>query len=158
MLDKTNPTLKMKVGDTGVTAQMQVIYKGHDVAEMAWTKSTGAFSFMLNDKSTGVQKASFEIKPDGKAYINGKEVATLASVAHARTTIEHNIKDHAKPTAAECKTVFKLLPHFDWKKDDDFYIKDTTGGKLVLIKYRATPAATEAAPGNFFFEVLTPAT
>ena len=86
-----------------------------------------------------------------------EDVATVKTIREFRTTVEHNIADHAKPTLAECKEAFKLLPHFDWKKDDDFYIKDSTGGKIVLIKYRATPAATEASSGNFFYEVLTSA-
>jgi hypothetical protein len=89
----------------------------------------------------------------GAAGLSSAEVEQL--IREFRVTVAHNIADHAKPTAAECATVFKTLPHFDWTKDDDFYIKDSTGGKLVLIKYRATPAATEAAPGNFFYEILT---
>ena len=158
-----NPTMKMEVEDAGLAAQMQVLDKkaNRAVASMEWIKATQTFSFTLFDKSTGVVKATFEIKPDGKAYIGGHEVATHESVEKLihefRVTVVHNIADHAKPTAAECATVFKTLPHFDWKKDDDFYIKDSTGGKLVLIKYRSTPAATEAAPGNFFYEVLTAA-
>ena len=151
-----NPTMKMNVADTGHAAQMQVLHKGHGRATMEWYQATGEFLFALAN-AAGVTKTEFELKLDGKAYIGGKEIATMEAVAHARTTVEHNIADHAKPTIVECKAAFKLLPHFDWKKDDDFYIKDSTGGKIVLIKYRATPAATEAAPGNFFYEVLTAA-
>jgi hypothetical protein len=86
-----------------------------------------------------------------------EDVATVKTIREFRVSVEHNIANAAKPTATECKTVFMTLPHYDWKKDDDFYIKDTTGGKLVLIKYRGTPAATEASPGNFFYEVLSKA-
>jgi len=84
-------------------------------------------------------------------------VATDKTIREFRATVVQDIADHAKPTAAECVTSFKQLPNFDWKQDDDYYIKDTSGGKIVLIKYRGTPTATEAAPGNFFYEVLTKA-
>ena len=83
---------------------------------------------------------------------------TMAEVAHARSTITMDIVNHAKPSEMECKSAFVKLPHFDWKKDDDFYIKDTSGGKLVLVKYRGTPTADATTSGKFFYEVLTPAT
>jgi len=76
-LDKDNPTMKLPVSDTGLAAQMQVIYKGHDVASMEWLKSSGSFVFSLADKDTGVQKATFEIKTDGKAYVNGKQIISM---------------------------------------------------------------------------------
>ena len=77
-----NPTMKMEVEDAGHNAQMQVLDKktGHAVASMEWIKSTQEFSFALFDNLTGVVKATFEIKPDGKAYIGTKQVATLDDV------------------------------------------------------------------------------
>jgi len=74
-----NPTMKMEVEDAGHAAQMQVIDKktGHGVATMEWLKTTQEFIFSLSDKDTGVAKATFEIKPDGHAYIGTKQVATL---------------------------------------------------------------------------------
>ena len=152
-----NPVVKMKLDDAGHSAQMQVIHKGHNVATMEYLPATQEFIFSLADKGTGVTKATFEIKPNGKAYIGGKEIATETMIREFRTTIVQDIADHAKPTQAECITTFKKLPHFDWKRDDDYYIKDTSGGKIVLIKYRGKAAATEAKPGNFFYEVLTKA-
>jgi hypothetical protein len=86
-----------------------------------------------------------------------EDIATIKTIREFRVTVELDIVDHAKPTALECKTVFMTLPHYDWKKDDDFYIKDTSGGKLVLIKYRGAPAATGTNPGKFFYEVLSKA-
>jgi len=161
MFDKDNPAMELTVSDSGLAAIMRVIHNGHNVASIEWLKSSGSFILGISDKDTGVSKATFELKVDGKGYIAGKVIATedrVKELIHEfRVTVEHNIADHAKPTAAECKEVFKTLPHHDWTKDDDFYIKDSTGGKLVLIKYRATPAATEAAPGNFFYEVLSKA-
>ena len=109
----------------------------------------GTTKALLNDGSIKME-ASYVPKDDN-------DIVTMKTIREFRTTITHNIADHAKPTLAECKATFKLLPHFDWTKDDDYYIKDSTGGKIVLIKYRSTPAATEAAPGNFFYEVLSKA-
>ena len=161
LLDKDNPTMKLMVSDTGLAAQMQVISNSRAVATMEWLKSTQEFMFALMDKDTGAVKADFVIKPNGHAYILGKQIATTPEVEKTirefRTTITQDIADHAKPTLAECKTTFKKLPHYDWLKDDDWYIKDTSGGKIVLIKYRTKAGATEADSGNFFYEVLTKA-
>ena len=85
------------------------------------------------------------------------DISTEKMIREFRHTVQHDIVDHAKPTRAECLDAFKLLPHFDWKKDDDFYIKDTSGSKLVLIKYRAGAAVDEATAGTFHYEILTTA-
>jgi hypothetical protein len=74
-----NPAMKMEVEAGGHSAQMQVIDKEakHAVASMEWLKATQEFVFTLYDKTSGVAKATFEIKPDGKAYLKGKEIATV---------------------------------------------------------------------------------
>ena len=84
------------------------------------------------------------------------DVATVKTIREFRTTIEEDTAGN-KPTIAECTLAFKQLPHYDFTKDDDFYIKSTNKDKLVLIKYRGTPTATEAVPGNYWLEVLTKA-
>ena len=80
VLDKDNPTLKMDVSDTGRAAQMQVTHKTRAVASMEWFKDTQQFVFSLFDKTSGVVKATFEIKPDGKAYVGAKQVAVLDDI------------------------------------------------------------------------------
>ena len=163
MLDADDPTMVLGVSDSGLAAQMQVLDKhtGHMVASMEWLKSTQTFMFTLFDKDSGTSKAIFEIKPDGHAYIGGKQILDSDEVEELirdfRVTITQDIIDHAKPSLAECKATFILLPHYDWEKDDDYYIKDTSGGKIVLIKYRGKVGGTQADPGNFFYEVLTKA-
>ena len=164
LLDKDNPLFDMEVSAIGSAAMMRVIDKetGHLVATMEWLKAEQEFVFNLLDKNTGLSKATFEIKPDGKAYIGGIEMLTVETIdpiiREYRHTVTKNIVNHAKPSLAECKQTFKQLPHYDWLKDDDYYIKDTTGGKIVLIKYRTKAGATEANSGNFFYEVLTKVT
>ena len=71
-------------------------------------------------------------KAEKSSFQTAAEVEVL--IRDFRTTVEHNIVNHAKPTLAECKATFKLLPHFDWTKGDDYYIRDVTGGKIVLMQ------------------------
>ena len=72
-----NPVVKMLIEAGGHSAQMEVIDYDtmHLVAEMEYIKASQSFGFGLFDKDTGAQKASFEIKPDGNAYIGGKQMA-----------------------------------------------------------------------------------
>ena len=90
-----NPVMKMEIEKGGKTAQMQVIDTegGHAVAAMEWLSATQEFVFSLYDKNSGVVKATFEIKPDGKAYISGKSVAT-----------EKFVTDHAAVAGAKGDT------------------------------------------------------
>ena len=53
---------------------------------------------------------------------------------------------------AECVTAFKTLPHFDWAKDDDFYVSDSSGKiHYFLVKYRSNGATTEADDVKYAF-------
>ena len=72
-----NPIMRMDIVAGGHSAQMQVLDKetGHQVATMEYFKANGEFIFSLFDKDSGAVKNTFELKPDGKAYIQGKEVA-----------------------------------------------------------------------------------
>ena len=107
----------------------------------------GTIKAILNDGSIKMEA--------GYVANDDMDVATVKTIREFRQTVVHDIVDHAKPSVAECVDTFKLLPHFDWLLDDEYYIKDTSGGKLVLIKYRTKTGATETDHGNFFFEVLT---
>ena len=93
-LKGVNPNVKMKVIDGGHSAQMQVIddKTGHGVASMEWLKATQEFVFTLSDAISGVVKASFEIKPDGHAYIGAKQVATLDDINSAGGLFQFNYK------------------------------------------------------------------
>ena len=86
-----NPVMKMELETGGRSAQMQVIDKeaGHAVASMEWLKTTQEFVFTLYNKDSGVVKATFEIKPDGKAYVGGKEIVTVDAI----TTPPHPTAD-----------------------------------------------------------------
>ncbi len=56
-----------------------------------------------------------------------------------------------KPTKAECITAFKMLPHFDWAKDDSFYIESTNKDKFNLVKYLANGDTDEAGTNYAFW-------
>lgn len=60
----------------------------------------------------------------------------------------------AKPNRAECIAAFKQLPHYDFSKDDRFYMMSTAKDKLFLIKYLADGATDEASAGSFWFKTL----
>jgi hypothetical protein len=164
ILEGANPSVEMHVIAGGHEAQMSVIDResGHMVAMMAWYKATGVFDIALFNKATGIKQTELSIRPDGHVYINGDkllgegEVESL--IREFRTTVPIAIAG-SPITRAECITAFKILPHFDWAKDDDYYCKDTSGGnvKLYLVKYRANGATDEASAGTFWFEKLTEA-
>jgi len=83
----------MHVSAAGTAAQMEVIddETGHLVATMEWYKAAQEFSFNLFDRTTGVVKAEFEIKPDGNAYIGGEKVMTAPDRASMRLTAQWNV-------------------------------------------------------------------
>jgi len=80
-LTAANPTFKMGVTTGGIAAQMQVVDKetSRAVATMEWLKSSQTFNFTLNDRNTGLLKNSFELKQDGTAYVNNKQIITADS-------------------------------------------------------------------------------
>ena len=69
---------------------------------MEYDKVTKSFSFSLNDPATGVQKAYFQIKQDGKAYIDGARITTVDDAAPGGLfQFDYKIKtDAADPTPA----------------------------------------------------------
>lgn len=67
-----------------------------------------------------------------------------------QTIIEYDLIDGKKATRAECITTFKMLPNFDWSKNDNYHIKDTAGDKLVMVTYFADGAIDEVTAGPFF--------
>jgi len=111
--------MKMMVSDTGLAAQMQVIKGGHDRATMGWLASTGEFTFSLADDK-GVTVSTFEIKPDGKAYIGGKEVAVVGASSGGGLT---------NPVADQLE--LKLV---DKNRDtaDIVYLDDGVGADFVI--------------------------
>ena len=156
-----NPTMKMEIEAAGTAAQMQVIDKatGHNVASMQYDKVTKSFSFILSDPASGVQKAFFQIKQDGNAYVDGKKIILEGELE--RPTVVSAYTN--TPTKAELITAAKLLPHYTndaafWSAGHDFYVRDDPQTKMLLVKYRGTPAnVDEATAGNFFFEKITKA-
>ena len=73
-----NPAVELIAEPTSTAAQMQVVDKetGRMAASMEWFKATQEFVFTLFDTATGVAKAGFELKQDGKGYIGGSEILT----------------------------------------------------------------------------------
>ncbi len=69
------------------------------------------------------------------------------------TIVEYDLVDQKKPTTAEALIVFKMLPNFDWSKNDTFYIRDTGGAnKVCYLVYVADGAVDEATAGPFFIK------
>ena len=68
------------------------------------------------------------------------------------TIVVMSLVDDKKPTRAEAITAFKTLPHFDWAKNDTFYIRDNSGAKTMFCTYFADGATDEASAGPFFFK------
>ena len=161
LLDEHNPSMRMDVSPTGSAAQMSVhdVEKNRLVATMEWLKSTQTFSFALMDRDTGVVKNSFDLYLDGTAKLLNKKVMTEPDVEQMVREFRHTVvldtTDHNKATRAEAITAFKQLPHFDFTKDDAFYIKDTTGSKMISMKYFADGATDEASAGKFYFRAMS---
>jgi hypothetical protein len=99
-LDADNPTIPMHVSAAGTAAQMEVIddETGHLVATMEWYKATQEFAFNLFDRTTGVLKAEFEIKPTGKAYLGGKEILVEGTATHNRASMRLNSPSNVTAT------------------------------------------------------------
>ena len=158
-VEGTNPTVHLKPNAASSAAQMQVIYGGHDVASMEWLKSSQSFIFNLADKTTGVVKATFEIRQDGHAYIGNKKLIVEGDLERPTVVSPYT----ATPLEAELITAATLLPHYTndvafWGKDHDFYVRDDPQTKVLLVKYRHTAASvSETTAGLFFFEKLTKA-
>lgn len=101
----------------------------------------------------GVYKKAVDITAEIAAAIapfkTQPEIETI--IREFNTTVDHAVTGHT-PTKAECIAVFKTLPHFDWAKDDNFNIRDTTGpSKLFNILYRANGDTTEAGANYMFW-------
>ena len=160
LLDKDNPSMRMDVSAVGAAAQMSVhdAEKNRLVATMEWLKSTQTFSFALMDRDTGTVKNSFDLFLDGTAKLHNKKVMTEPDVEQMVREFRHTVvldtADHNKATRAEAITAFKQLPHFDFTKDDAFYIKDTTGNKMISMKYFADGATDEASAGRFYYRAM----
>ena len=87
---------------------------------------------------------------DAFDVIEPDNLATIDTIREFRHTVVMDTADHSKATKAEAITAFKQLPHFDFSKDDQFYIKDTTGKKMISMKYFADGATDEASVGRFY--------
>ncbi len=90
-------------------------------------------------------------------FLNVDQVNALIREYSVTVSMDTNIN---KPTEAECISAFEQLPHFDYTKDDGFYIMSTNKGKLNFVKYFAHGAtdAVNHTVGLFFVKELTPAT
>ena len=73
------------------------------------------------------------------------------------TIVVMSLADDRKPTRAEAITAFKTLPHFDWTKNDTFYIRDSTGAKTMFCTYFADGATDEVSAGLFFYKDMNEA-
>ena len=163
-LDADNPDFVMGVLPNGLAAQMSVTDKdtNHQVASMVWVKSTQTFSFSLMDKDTGTHKNSLDMYIDGTARLNGELLVTEPDIENLirsfRVTVSMDTSG-TTPSRSECINAFKHLPHYDFSKDDDYYIKSTNKDKFTLVKYRADAGSTdENSAGRFWLERLTLAT
>ena len=78
-------------------------------------------------------------------------------VREFNTTIVGTIADWNAPSRLECIADFKKLPHFDWTKDDTFFVEKADHSKMVVVRYRANGATDEASAGDFWAEAMTKA-
>ena len=86
-------------------------------------------------------------------FLNIEQINELIRSYH--TIVVMALADDKKPTRAEAITAFKTLPHFDWAKNDTFYIRDSTGAKTMFCTYFADGSTNEANAGPFFFKDMT---
>ena len=131
-----NPIMKMDIEAGGHSAQMQVIDKetGHQVATMEYYKDSGEFTFNLFDKNSGVVKTSFEIKPDGKAYIGGKELATIDMIGAGASLFQFDYKTKVGTVDATPPSGKISFDNADYKLATKLYIhkKDRTHTDMSL--------------------------
>ena len=88
-----NPLVKL-IADAGShAAQMQVLDLPSNrlAATMEWFKATQEFAFTLFDTATGVAKAGFELKQDGKGYIGGEVVHTYHTTVYEHVTATNKV-------------------------------------------------------------------
>ncbi len=83
-------------------------------------------------------------------FLNNTKVNEL--IREYSTIVVMSLADDKKPTRSEAIHAFKQLPHFDWTKNDTFYIRDSTGAKTMFCTYFADSATNEATAGMFFFK------
>jgi len=139
-----NPTMKMEIEPAGQSAQMQVIdlTSGHPVASMEYFKTTKEFIFSLSDPGSGVIKAQFEIKQDGKAYIGSHAIATEAFVEDTAGLgglfqFQYRVAIAAANTAAAKHIAFKQVgttPNEIYKTTTTLYVhkKDKGANDMSL--------------------------
>ena len=157
-----NPKIYMRVNPVGTSAQLKIVNddNGSQVASLKWLRSTGVLGLHLFNSASGTEEAILELKADGHAYIGTKQVATLGDLDRPTIVSPYS----ATPTKLELIEAAKLIPHYSndvafWGAEHDFYIRDDPQTKMILVKYRGTPANTsETTAGNFFFEKPTKAT
>jgi len=105
-----NPTVELIAEATSTAAQMQVldVASGRLAATMEWFKATQEFVFTLFDTATGVAKAGFELKQDGKGYIGGEVVHTYHTTVYEHVTATNKVIDSGSgytPVAALVKVL-----------------------------------------------------
>ena len=83
------------------------------------------------------------------------DIATIATIREFRHTVVMDIARHGKATRAEAIKAFKRLPHYEWTMDDQFYIKDVTGKRMLSMKYFADKSGTPGVIGRFFYRAMT---
>lgn len=97
---------------------------------------------------TTAEKAKYDTNLD--------EDQTKAVIREFQTIVEYGLNDEKKVTRAEAIATFKMLPNFDWSKNDNYHVRNTGGSsKLVLVTYFADGAIDEATAGPFFSKEMS---
>ena len=141
---------------SNVAGSMVAVYSQAWDAVMENVTTSTAFKItategVQTDKEYDYQKHNGEwFKQD---FLDTKGINDLIRSYH--TIVVMSLADDKKPTRAESITAFKTLPHFDWTKNDTFYIRDSTGAKTMFCTYFADSATDETSAGMFFYKDMT---
>ncbi len=147
---------RRRPGQIGVDTLKQWV-ANHNVITMTYDAT--AKQFHINNVEGDIAAAhgtpiladgSVQMEPTYEAS-HAQDVATIKTIREFRHTVTQAVAGHTI-SKAECIAAFKQLPHFDWAKDDDFYIQDATGKvHYFLVKYRANGDTAETGTDYVFW-------
>ena len=106
---------------------------------------------VVDRKQSAPDDGTYKLELKTLIQFMGEPMKTLIRQFNETVTLDTAT---SKPDRAECIAAFKQLPHFDFTKDDRFYIMSTARDKLFLVKYLAEGATDEASAGSFWFKTL----
>jgi len=128
------------------------------IAKIVGTDGTNPSSFKIKVKEGVSTNKEYDYQKHNGTwkrtdFLNNDKVNEL--IREYNTTVIMTLVNPIKPTRLEALAAFKILPHFDWTKDDSFFIREAVGDPdLVFVDYQADGATNEATAGMFFYRAL----